>query len=127
MTQAVLPHLAPKSRIVNISSVGARAGFANLSLYTSSKAAMEGLTRSWAGELGGNGTTVNCVSPGPVQSEMLESIPKEIVKMQMDNTPVESRVGTMQEVSSVVGWLAGEESGWVSGQVINVSGGWSMY
>jgi 3-oxoacyl-[acyl-carrier protein] reductase len=127
MTQACLPHMPARSRVINISSVGARAGFANLSLYTSSKAAMEGLTRSWAAELGTKGTTVNCVAPGPVKSEMLDSIPTEIVKMQMESTPVEKRVGTMSEVSNVVGWLCGEEASWVSGQVLNVSGGWSMY
>ena len=127
MTQAVLPHLRAPGRIINISSVGARAGLAALSLYTSSKAGLEGLTRSWAGELGRDGTTVNAVAPGPVQSEMLESIPEEIVQMQKDNTPVEKRVGTAKEVSDVVGWLAGPESSWVSGQVVNVSGGWTMY
>jgi len=127
MTQAVLPHLKPRSRIINISSVGGRAGFANLSLYTSSKAALEGLTRSWAAELGANGTTVNAVAPGPVQSEMLDSIPKEIVDMQKANTPVEKRVGTSEEVANVVSWLAASDASWVSGQVINVSGGWTMY
>ncbi|OAP61235.1 hypothetical protein AYL99_03436 [Fonsecaea erecta] len=128
MTQAVLPHMPARGgRVVNISSVGARAGFAGLSLYTSSKAALEGLTRAWAAELGRNGTTVNCVAPGPVQSEMLDSIPPHIVRMQMDNTPLEHRVGTPREVSSVVSWLAGPESGWVTGQVVNVSGGWTMY
>lgn len=88
---------------------------------------MEGLTRSWAGELGVDGTTVNAVAPGPVQSEMLDTIPKEIVEMQKANTPVGKRVGTSKEISDVVSWLASEESSWVSGQVINASGGWTMY
>lgn len=127
LTQAVLPHLRAPGRIINISSVGARAGFAELSLYTGSKAALEAMTRSWAAELGGDGTTVNAVAPGPVKSEMLEGIPEAIVKAQVEGTPVEKRVGTAEEVSAVVCWLAGEESGWVSGQTLNLSGGWSMY
>jgi len=127
MTQAVLPHLVPKGRIVNISSVGSRAGFASLGLYCSSKAAIEGLTRVWAAELGANGTTVNAVNPGPVQSEMLEKIPKDIVEGQKKSTPVEQRLGTIDDVAQVVGWLASEESRWITGQVISASGGWAMY
>ncbi|KAF4871709.1 L-xylo-3-hexulose reductase [Colletotrichum siamense] len=127
LTQALLPHLNPRARIINISSVGARAGFAGLGLYCSSKAALEGLTRCWARELGGNGTTVNCVAPGPVKSDMLENIPREIVEMQMAQTPVGKRVGTVEEVARIVGWLAGEEAAWVSGQVVSASGGWAMY
>jgi len=127
LTQAVVPHLRAPGRIINISSVGARAGFANLSMYCSSKAALEGLTRCWAAELGKDGTTVNAVAPGPVESDMLANIPKEIVDMQKANTAVQKRVGTPQEIADVVSWLAGGESGWVSGQVVNASGGWTMY
>jgi 3-oxoacyl-[acyl-carrier protein] reductase len=91
MTQAVLPFLAPSGRIINISSVGARCDFPSLSLYCSSKAAIEGLNRCWAAELGGNGTTVNAVSPGPVESEMLDNISKEVVDRQKRNTPLQNR------------------------------------
>jgi 3-oxoacyl-[acyl-carrier protein] reductase len=127
LTQALLPYMPPSSRIINIGSVGARAGFASLSLYCSSKAALEGLTRSWAAELGENGTTVNCVNPGPVQSEMLDDIPKDIVEAQKKGTPVENRLGTKEEVADVVAWLAGPDSRWVTGQSLSVSGGWAMY
>ncbi|KAG8161770.1 hypothetical protein KVR01_008757 [Diaporthe batatas] len=127
LTQAALPHLGADARVVNISSVGARAGFKNLGLYCSSKAALEGLTRCWAAELGGNGTTVNVVSPGPVQSEMLDNIPKEIVEMQKQQTPVQNRLGTIEEIADVVAWLAGPSSSWITGQTISASGGWAMY
>ncbi|KAI4594068.1 hypothetical protein KJ359_008609 [Pestalotiopsis sp. 9143b] len=127
LTQAVLPYLRDNARIINLGSVGARAGFKSLSLYCSSKAALEGLTRCWAAELGENGTTVNCVNPGPVQSEMLDNIPKEIVDMQKAQTPIQNRLGTIPEVANIVAGLAGRDGAWVTGQVISASGGWAMY
>ncbi|KAK7958583.1 hypothetical protein PG988_013431 [Apiospora saccharicola] len=123
LTQAALPYLATQqARVINIGSVGARAGFKDLSLYCSSKAALEGLTRCWAAELGKNGTTVNCVSPGPVQSAMLDKIPAGIVEMQRAQTPIQNRLGTVDEVARVVAGLAGRDGDWVSGQVISASG-----
>ncbi|KAK0644596.1 dehydrogenase with different specificitie [Cercophora newfieldiana] len=129
LTQGLLPRFDPagKNRIINIGSVGARCGFAQLGLYCSSKAALEGLTRCWAAELGRDGTTVNQVNPGPVQTAMLENIPREIVDGQKARTPVGNRVGTVEEVARIVAWLAGEESSWVSGQVVSASGGLEMY
>ncbi|KAF3923882.1 hypothetical protein ABW21_db0209352 [Orbilia brochopaga] len=127
LLKAAKPHLSPRTRIINISSVGARVGFAGLSLYCSSKAALEGLTRSWAAELGDDGTTVNAIACGPIQTDMLDTIPEKIKGRQREDTPVEHRFGRKDEVSDVVVWLAGEGSGWVSGQTINVSGGWTMY
>jgi 3-oxoacyl-[acyl-carrier protein] reductase len=127
LMQASLPYLPRNGRVINIGSVGGRAGFSNLSLYCSSKAALEGLTRSWAAELGHNGTTVNCVNPGPVQSEMLDNIPKDIVEAQKKSTPIEKRLGTKEEIADVVAWLAGPESRWVTGQTLSMSGGWAMY
>lgn len=67
------------------------------------------------------------VSPGPVQSEMLDNIPKEIVEMQKQQTPVQNRLGTIEEIADVVAWLSGPSSGWITGQVISASGGWAMY
>ena len=127
LVQAVLPHLRPPGRIINISSVGARAGFANLSTYVASKGALEAMTRCWAAEFGASGTTVNAVAPGPTESDMLANIPREIVDMQKANTPLQKRVGTPQEIADVTSWLASAESSWVTGQVLNVSGGWTMY
>lgn len=127
MTQAVVPYLAPKGRVINLSSVGARSGFKNVGLYCASKAAVESFTRVWASELGANGTTVNAVAPGPVPSDMLDNIPKDIVDMQKATTPVEQRLGSTEEIGGIVGWLAGPDASWVTGQVICASGGWAMY
>jgi 3-oxoacyl-[acyl-carrier protein] reductase len=95
MTKAVVPYLRAPGRIINLSSVGGRAGFENLTLYSASKAALEGMTRSLAAELGHQGHTVNTVAPGPVQSEMLDDVPEEIVDIQLKTTPVEHRHGTV--------------------------------
>jgi 3-oxoacyl-[acyl-carrier protein] reductase len=58
---------------------------------------------------------------------MLANIPKDIVEGQKQATPIENRLGTVEEVAAVVGWLAGNESRWVTGQTISASGGWAMY
>lgn len=70
---------------------------------------------------------MNCVNPGPVQSEMLDNIPKEIVEKQKSDTAVEKRLGNVEEVAKIVAWLAGSDSGWVTGQCVSASGGWAMY
>lgn len=127
MSQAVIPHLGISGRIINIGSVAARCGFAYSSLYCSSKAALEGLSRVLAANLGPQGHTVNTVNPGPVQTEMLDRIPQDLVSMQKRNTPVENRLGTTDDIAQVVAFLAEEGSRWITGQAICASGGWAMY
>lgn len=126
MTQAILPHLRVPGRIINVTSVGARGGFAKLSCYCASKAAVEGFTRSLAAELGPKGHTVNAVEPGPTETEMIAKIPVELVEMQKSMTPVENRMGRVDDIAQVVAWLSEEQSRWISGQTISASGGFSM-
>lgn len=78
-------------------------------------------------EFGDRGHTVNAVNPGPVETEMLGSVPKDLVALQKSITPVERRVGTVDDIAQIVAWLASEESRWVSGQAIAASGGYQMY
>ena len=123
MVQAVLPHLKRPGRIVNISSVGARGGYPGSSTYGASKAALEGYTRAWAFELGKDGTTVNCVNPGPVKSEMLDKVDPAVVEPQYKATAVEQRPGTPEEIANIVAFLASKEGSWISGQCLSASGG----
>lgn len=127
MSMEVLPYLRTPGRIINVSSVGARLGLKELSLYCSSKAAVEGMTRCFAAELGHQGHTVNAVNPGPVQTDMLDGIPEEIIEMQKKSTPIENRLGTTDDIAQIVGFLSEESSRWITGQAISASGGISMY
>ncbi|KAI9708504.1 MAG: hypothetical protein M1820_003965 [Bogoriella megaspora] len=127
MTQAVLPYLRKPGRVINLSSVGGREGFPAFSIYGGTKGAIEQITRCLAMELGDDGHTVNAVAPGPVASDMLDQIPKELVDMQKKRTAVEHRIGQPEDVATIVAWLAEEQSRWVSGQTISASGGLSMY
>lgn len=129
LTVAIRPFLQPHGRIVNISSVAARTGMPAGSIYAASKAALEGLTRGWAAELGGNGTTVNGVSPGPVPSDMLNEHADEM-RVYLDRikaqTPIENRIATEEEIPNIVAWLASPAASWVTGHFINASGGFQM-
>ncbi|KAI5357607.1 Putative short-chain dehydrogenase/reductase SDR, NAD(P)-binding domain superfamily [Septoria linicola] len=127
MLQAVLPHLRRPGRIINISSVGARAGYRAVGVYSASKAALEGFTRNWAAELGKDGTTVNAVNPGPVETEMLKQVDEATVRPQLEATAVEKRAGKPEEIAEIVAFLAEGRSSWVTGQCISASGGYAMY
>ncbi|KXH68546.1 short chain dehydrogenase [Colletotrichum salicis] len=131
MSQAVIPRLRRPGRIINITSVAARGGYASASLYLASKAGLEGLTRALAAELGPAGHTVNAVEPGVTETDMArESGASEAhgehVKMIVAMTPFENRMGRPEDVASVVAMLAEEQANWVTGQTISASGGFSM-
>ncbi|KAF7671008.1 nad-binding protein [Alternaria burnsii] len=126
LIKAVVLHLRKPGRIINVPSIGSRAGPPNLSVYATSKAAVEGLTRSLAHELGDEGHTVGCVSPQPVESDVLENLPEESRDYVLKGTAVEHRVRTANDIAQVVCWIASEDSKWISGQTISASGGFVM-
>ncbi|KAF1946757.1 NAD(P)-binding protein [Clathrospora elynae] len=126
LTAAVVPHLRAPGRIINMSSIGARCGFPGVTLYASSKAAIEGMTRSLAHELGDAGHTVNAVAPGPTESDMLRNAPKKFLEGQLQQTAVQHRLGAPDDIARVVAWLCGEDAKWISGQTISASGGFLM-
>lgn len=111
-------------RIVSTSTtlvVTARPGFG---AYVASKAAIEGMTRVLARELGPKRITVNAVAPGPVDTALFRTGKTEAqIKMSSDFS-VFGRLGTPEEIAAVVAFLAGPEASWVTGQVVRANGGW---
>lgn len=125
MTQAVLPYLGERARIINISSAAGRQGFATRTLYCISKAALEGFTRALAVELGPLGHTVNAVSPGPTQSDMISGSP-DLIETQRQATPLEQRIAEPYDIAMAVIGLCEESGRWITGQTISATGGMLM-
>ncbi|KAJ3943473.1 uncharacterized protein N0V96_006398 [Colletotrichum fioriniae] len=127
MMQAVKPHIAPGGRIINISSVAARADSPGSMAYAGSKAAVEAFTRVAAREMGqAHGVTVNCISPGTVKTEMFDSLPDDQRSADLERaslTPAEARLGAVEDIADVVAFVASDESRWITGTVIPVNGG----
>jgi 3-oxoacyl-[acyl-carrier protein] reductase len=109
-------------RIVNISTDAAHAHTANIS-YAASKHAIESYSRSAAAEMGKYDVTVNIVAPGPIQTGYLN--PEEAAAIAA-NTPLR-RVGRPEDVANVIVFLASEQAGWLTGQLLYVGGGWRMH
>jgi 3-oxoacyl-[acyl-carrier protein] reductase len=128
LTQIVRKHLPKEGggRIINISSVAGRGDAPGFSVYGSTKAAVEGLTRSWASEFGREGHTVNAVAPAATQSDMMDQLDADFLDQERKATPM-GRLATGEDIANVVSWLASEESGWITGQTISASGGFKMY
>lgn len=124
LLQAALPHLNRPGRVINIGSVASRTALPGTSpLYSGSKAALDAFTRTAAVELGADGTIVNMVLPGGVDTDMAKGASTEMLAMIKQKTPVEHRLGRVEDIADVVAWLAEEGARWVSGQSISVSGG----
>jgi len=116
---------ARSGRIINISSVVGVAGNAGQTNYSASKAGMIGFTKSLAKEVASRGILVNAVAPGFIETGMTDVLKEEIKEEIAKSIPLK-RIGTTQDVANLVKFLAGEDSTYITGQVINVDGGMIM-
>jgi 3-oxoacyl-[acyl-carrier protein] reductase len=114
-----------KGSIVTVSSMWGVSGSSYESAYSSSKAAIIGLSKSLAKELGPSGIRVNCVAPGVIDTDMNAMYSDEDMKVLAEKTPL-GRIGDAKEVADLVYYLASEESSFVTGQVIGCDGGFNI-
>jgi 3-oxoacyl-[acyl-carrier protein] reductase len=126
-TKAVTrPMLRAKGgRIVNITSVSGQAGQMGQANYSSAKAGLIGLTKATARELASRGITCNAVAPGFVLTELTESLAEPLKAEITSRTPL-GRFGTTEEIADAVAFLASDEAGYITGQVLAVDGGLVM-
>ncbi len=117
---------SPAGRIVNISSVVGEQGNAGQVSYAASKAGLIGLTRALAREYAARGVTVNCVSPGYIETEMTAAHLTGEKKSELLKRIPLGRVGTPEDVASAVRFLASPEASYITGQVVRVNGGLLM-
>lgn len=127
--QAVVPHMISKrsGKIVNISSVTFHLGFANMSHYISSKGGVIGLTRALAREFGRDQIYVNCITPGAIETESEKNfVTADDIRKFLESQCVQRRMTPLDIARSAL-FLSTEMSDGLTGQTLNVDGGWVMY
>lgn len=123
-TKEALKDMLPEKSgaVVNVSSMWGQVGASCEVHYSASKAAVIGLTKALAKELGPSHIRVNCVAPGIIETDMTAEVNEAIKKELAEETPL-MRLGTAEDVARVVWFLASEDAGFVTGQVVGASGG----
>lgn len=127
VTQRVLRGMVERrlGRVVSVSSISAQRGGGTYSkvAYSASKAAIIGFTRAVAREMGEHGITVNCVAPGPVDTDIMGGTLDEERKAAMSRDILMGRVGTVRDVAALIEFLLGEDAGFITAATYDINGG----
>lgn len=121
--QQALPRLRDGGRIINISSIGTRAAYPEMSVYAPAKAGLEALTLLLAAELGERGITVNAVLPGATATDLNQRASDPVASQEIARTVALGRVGAAPDIAEIVAFLASDAGRWITGQKIDASGG----
>ena len=113
-------------RIVNIASIAGKDGNPNASAYSSSKAAVIGLSKSLGKELARTGIRVNCVTPAAVRTAIFDQMTQEHIDFMLSKIPM-GRFGLVEEIAAMIAWLSSEECSFSTGAVFDLSGGRAVY
>jgi len=127
MTRQVIEGMRERNfgRIVNISSINGQKGQAGQTNYSAAKSGMIGFTKALAQENARKGITVNCVAPGYINTEMMDSIPENVMASIVGNIPV-SRLGEAEEIAACVAFLVRDDASFITGSTISANGGQYM-
>ena len=112
-------------RIVSISSDAAKIGNPGQANYVSSKGALEAFTKTIANEVAKRGITVNCVAPGFIRTEIIDTIESSTLDNMVKMIPA-GQIGSVSDVANAVFFLTSEESSYITGQILHVNGGLTM-
>ncbi len=112
-------------RLINISSVVGKQGNFGQANYATAKSGLFGFTRTMALELAEGGSTANCVAPGFTKTDMLATVPEEVLDRIVAQVPL-NRLAEVEDIAAVVRFLASEESDYVTGEVLDVNGGMDL-
>ena len=123
LIQHCLPFLRDNGRIINISSMGTRAAYPEMSVYAPAKAGLEALSLLLAADLGARGITVNAVLPGATSTDLNQRARDPEISQVIAKTIALGRVGQPEDIADIVAFLASHEGRWITGQSIDATGG----
>jgi 2-dehydro-3-deoxy-L-rhamnonate dehydrogenase (NAD+) len=128
VTQAVLPYMLHQrsGRIVNLGSLAGKEGLPGLAAYSAASGGIIAFTKALSREIAGENVFVNCVAPGPIDTDMIRDLGQEVVDHMIQDSPL-GRLGRPDEVAHLVAWLCTEASCFNTGAVFDMSGGRARY